>query len=107
MSYIRPMGDGPVLHPGEDDPPVVPPTRVDCKSLPSDSPWRRPGELCADAPISTIFDPVIDIVMDAIDGKSPDGSPAAPEGGITTSNLVLLGALGVGAYYLLRKRKRS
>ena len=107
MSYIRPMGDGPVLHPGEDDPPVVPPTRVDCKSLPSDSPWRRPGELCADAPISTIFDPVIDIVMDAIDGKSPDGSPASPGGGITTSNLVLLGALGVGAYYLLRKKKRS
>ncbi len=101
------MGDGPVLHPGEDDPPVVPPTRVDCKSMPSDSPWRRPGEVCADAPISTIFDPVIDIVMDAIDGKSQDGAPAAPGGGITTSNLVLLGALGVGAYYLLRKKKRS
>ncbi len=106
MSYLRPMGDGPVLHPGEDEPPVVPPTRVACKDLPSDSPWRRPGEVCADAPISTIFDPVLDIIMDAVDGKSPDGAAGAG-GGITTGNLVLLGALGVGAYYLFRKKKRS
>ena len=98
------MGDGPVLHPGEDDPP--PPARADCKDLPSDSPWRNPGQLCADAPISTIFDPVIDIVMDAIN-KQGGASPGSGSGDTKTSNLVLLGALGVGAYYLLRKKKRS
>ncbi len=99
------MGDGPVLHPGEDDPPIVPPTRVPCEELPSDSPWRRPGEVCADAPISTLFDPVIDIVMDAINGKSQSQDDTAPGSGSGIGNLVLLGALGIGAYYLFRKKR--
>lgn len=104
MSYIHPMGDGPITSPSQVDDPVVPPTRVACKDLPADSPWRDPGQICADAPISTIFDPIVDIIADAFDKPSPGaGAPGAASG----PNWMLLAGLGIGAYFLFRKKKRS
>lgn len=102
MSYIHPMGDGPITSPSQVDDPVVPPTRVACQDLPADSPWRNPGQVCADSPISTIFDPIVDIIAETFD-KPATSAPGAAGG----PNWMLLAGLGLGAYFLLRKKKRS
>jgi hypothetical protein len=99
------MGDGPITSPSQvpDDEgvPIVPPTRVDCASLPADSPFRQPGQVCAPAPSGG---GVLDYFLDVIHSASAPTSAAAG-GDSDNTKWLLLGALGVGAYLLTRKKK--
>jgi hypothetical protein len=110
MSYIRPLGDGPITDPSQvDDPiPVVPPTRVDCAALPPDSPWRQPGQVCAPT--------IVDAIKGLIEGvtgpgttSSSNGSTAtsAPATGVEGISPLWYAAAGAAAYYLYRQYKRG
>jgi hypothetical protein len=110
VSYFRrSLGDGPITHPDTDENVAsVPPTRLDCKAFPSDSPWRQPGQVC--------YDPI----RDFIDGLVGGGAAPVPVVNDANGNAVpvetepdntrtwlLLGAAGAAAYLLLRKKKRT
>lgn len=117
MSYFRPMGDGPITDPSQVDDSLivgeVPPTRVQCIELAADSPWRRPGQVCADAPLPTPgpLGPMIDAVRSILDQATGGGATTAPDGAAPPAthddgpNLWLWGGAGVLAYYLLRKKR--
>lgn len=105
MSYFRrSLGDGPITSPSEVDPslpfnpsgettvgPVIGPTRRECWQLPSDSPWKRPGQAC-------------DPALDYSDMPFPITGPAG-NGAVVL--LVLLGAAGAAYYLTTRKKKRD
>lgn len=116
MSYVRPLGqDGPITDPSQVDDTIVGevgPTRVSCDALPADSPWRRPGQVCA-PPGKSLWDVVKDWL-------APNGAPAptpapTPDDAQTqtsqtaqsmgVSPLVILGG-AAALYYLVRSRKR-
>lgn len=117
MSYFRPMGD-PITSPSQVDDGIVvapvPPTIVGCADLPADSPWRRPGEVCAPPSSGGIMDYLRDVIRSATSPTTttptPTDAPGPPDRILETANipgLLLLAALGGGAYYLLKKKKRS
>lgn len=122
MSYqrvrrVRAMGDGPITDPSQVDDTVIAgevnPTRVDCSALPDDSPWKRPGQVCA----PTMWDRLLSFLANAVTpGPStapsspaptptPD-APPAPDTASSASPFLMLGGLAA-AYYLLRKKKRT
>lgn len=117
MSYFRPMGDGPITSPSQLDPApsssdggwnpgggavdigTVTPQRVSCDELPADSPFRRPGSVCAPPPDDTSGGSIAQAFRDLI---SPAAAADGPPWG-----LILIGG-GLAAYYLLKsKRKRQ
>lgn len=104
MSYIRPMGDGPITHPSEvEDPPIVPPTRVSCDELPADSPWKRPGQVCAPPPDGQPwFDAIKDLFFPD-SNQTPTVPSETPQSSGSTPWLLLVAGGGL-AYYLLRKK---
>lgn len=108
------FGDGPVTSPTQVDVPVpdesvvvgeVTPKRVSCDELSADSPFRRPGQVCAaDASGPTLLDRLLGWL-----GTSPAPAPAAvlpaPEESMLPT-LAILALAGGGAYYLYKKKKR-
>jgi hypothetical protein len=112
MTYVRSLGQ-PVLHPEPDEEVIVGevhPKRVDCAVLPPDSPWRRPGQVCE----PTLWERFKELFLS---GKTPTPAPTpepesepaplpTPAGEDAWPFLLLAGGLGVGAYYLLKKRKK-
>lgn len=115
MSYLRPMGDGPVMDPSEVDPSipapwnpnndstnigtVTTPKRVSCDELPPDDPWRKPGGPCAPTDWSKMFD----VITGAVTGAAPSSSGSG--GGSIVPKLLLLAAIGGGAYYYATSKK--
>lgn len=109
MSYFRRgMSDdeGPITSPSQvdDGVAIVPPTRVSCDALPADSPWRKPGQVCAAEPsiVADFFRGLLDKVQ---------GLPAPTESPSTASSptpsgpsLLALAAIGAVGYYLYKKR---
>jgi len=110
MSYIRPMGDGPITDPSQVDGSIivgeVPPTRVDCSQLPADSPFRAAGQPCAGAPAPASSGNFLwDIIAPFVaDGGNP--APVVQAAGLDSSTLLLLAGAGVAAYYMFGKKKR-
>lgn len=122
MSYLRPMGDGPVTSPSQvDSGPITSPSqvatedeiligdvnakRVPCSELPADSPWRQPGRVCAaDFNIVDMFTGLIN-KLGAAFATTP--SPTAAPGASAIPVAVLLGGAATAAYFLLRKKKRT
>lgn len=116
MSYLRPMGDGPVMDPSEVDPSipspwnpnndstdvgtVTKPKRVSCDELPADDPWKKPGGPCAPTDWSNMFDAITGAVTGAAPSANGGGSSIVP-------TLVLLAALGGGAYYYYATTKKK
>jgi len=115
MSYFRrPLSDvdGPITSPTQVDDSLVvstiEPTRVPCDKLPADSPWRRPGQVCAPAGGNIIeflrgmYDKVASAAAAVPDAPAPATAP-------TTSSppLLLLVALGGAGYYLLTRKRRT
>lgn len=110
MSYLRPMGDGPITSPSQvDDSIVIPdaevgPSRVTCSELPADSPWRKPGQVCAaDFNIVDMFTGLLNKLGTAF-SSSP--SAAAPSSA-APSVALLVGGVAVASYLLLKKKKRT
>lgn len=117
MSYIRPLGDGPITHPDplppddETGDPIatVTPIRRDCSELAADSPWRRPGQVCA--PPADLLDVLRGLIGGGSAGATspPIVDPAVSSAASDTSLLWYVAAGGV-AYYLYRqygKRRRA
>ncbi len=107
MSYFRrPMGD-PITDPSQVDDSIivgeVPPTRVNCSQLPADSPFRAPGQVCANAPLpgNDLWDAIKGVI-----GGSASSSASSPASGDSGTTLLMLGGAGIAAYYLMRKKKR-
>jgi hypothetical protein len=108
VSYIqRPMGDGPITQPSQDDDSIVvaevPPSRVDCSALPPDSPWRQPGQVCA-----TDFS-IVDMITGLLDKARGALSPSAtPSTAATVAGppVALLAVGAVAAYFIFKKKKR-
>lgn len=120
MSYFRRSLGQPITDPSqlEEDGIVgtVTPTRVECEKLAPDSPWRKPGQVCAPT------------LMDWFWGLfKPSASPVAPSqpepilvpvpvpvpeasvedtGMSDIAKVILVGGAGIAAYYALRKKKR-
>lgn len=118
MSYLRrPMGDavtstteidGPITSPSQWNPSdtgviagEVPANRVPCDQLPADSPWRRPGQVCA--PTGGILDSITNLLTGAASG----GATAASNGDAGMPWLLIAGAAGVAGYLILKKKKKS
>lgn len=118
------FGDGPVTSPAQVDVPVpddtvivgeVTPKRVSCDDLSADSPFRRPGQVCAPDPTGpTLIDRLVAWLAPAptTTTAAPTVStqvtaPAPQESALPT--LALLAIAGGGAYYLYKssKKKRS
>lgn len=113
MTYFRAMGD-PITSPSQVDDTVaaeVPPTRVECRDLPANSPWRQPGQVCADAPGGGVLDYLQTVFANIFKPPtSPPYSPVPAPGPAPDDNtvpLLVLGAAGLGAYFLLRKKRRT
>jgi hypothetical protein len=117
MSYMRPVGD--------DDVPVtsttqvvsndsiivggsdVGPKRVPCYQLPSDSPFRQPGQVCAP---STVFMDTLKSIWDGIAGAGvPSVAPTAPTPPAEPSPpwALILGGGAIGAYFIYKNRKKK
>ena len=120
MSYFRRgMGDGPITSPSQVDDQVatisdVAPTRVDCEQLPSDSEWRRPGQVCATPSGGGVMDYLLNTIRSAISPQAPASQPASssatmpslpPADGSGTTALLLLAGAAVGGYYLFFHKK--
>lgn len=107
MSYHRSMGQ-PITSPSEVEDPVVSPTRVDCADLPSDSPWRQPGQVCADSGQSSggPLDFINDLIQQAMHPTSSSPSSATSES-VGAGTWLLLGAAALGTYWLLSRKKRK
>ena len=123
--WRRRMGlgdDGPITSPSQVDDSMfrdsaimgtIGPTRVPCASLPADSPWKRPGQVCApEAPSSIVefFKGMYDKIA-ALSPLAPEAT-AAPSAESTTSassgsSLLVLAAIGGVGYYLLTRKKRA
>ena len=125
MSYFRsPFGDGPVTSPSQiDDGPVVDPSQVNGNgtvvvahstrvggitptTVPSDSPWRAPGQVCANASPS-----IVDALKNLLGGAASGGATGVPtDASAATTEAVppvlVLGGLALAAYYLFRGKKR-
>lgn len=111
MSYFRrpPMaGDGPITSPSQVDDTIdagtVGPTRVECSALPADSPWRRPGQVCAAAADTPS---PLDFISSEIDKAIDQARAAAGAGGGGVPTWIMLAAAGGAAYLLMRKKKRG
>lgn len=128
MSYFRPMGDdGPITSPSQVDgvrsPPIwnpggesvvvaeVPAKRVECSALPADSPWRRPGQVCADTS-DGLFDMIggaLKKIGDAV-VSGVSALPAPTTGAAAPTDppwaLIVAGG-GLAAYLLLRKKRKA
>ena len=112
MTYFRAMGD-PITSPSQVDDGIfageVPPTRVECNILPANSPWRQPGQICADAPGGGILSYLWETLKTSVAEHAPPVmSPPiyAPPPSDDHTGLLLLGAAGLGAAYLLFRKKR-
>jgi hypothetical protein len=107
MSYLlRPMGDGPITSPSQvDDSVLVPeevgPSRVTCSELPADSPWRKPGQVCA------VDFNLLDMVQGLLSklGTALSPAPASAPAASAVPIALLVGG-GVAAYLLFKKPKR-
>ena len=112
MSYFRQgMGDGPVTDPCQVDPSLcpgtgiivgtAPPTRVDCSQLPADSPFRQPGQPCAESSggIASWF-------LDLVRPTFQPTATAQDQGAGGGSNLLFFGGAAVAAYYLCFRKGR-
>ncbi len=118
MSYVRPMGDGPITDPSQVDDTIVigetTPKRVTCDELPADSPWRKPGQVCAPQTGGGLFDDLLKQLFPssgggaagAGTGAQTDMTTAPGSGGGSGKTLLLLGAAGLAAYYLFGKRRK-
>ncbi len=117
MSYFRKrtgLGDGPVTSPSQVDDTIIggqiAPTRVDCATLPADSPWRQPGQACAPSTgLSNLLDyfgGLFGKAAQVLPGQAP-GTPVAADPGTSTSTLLLLAGAGGLAYYLFTKKKKG
>ncbi len=112
MSYFRRgMGDdGPITSPTQVDPDLEPgtviidevtgPRRVRCDEMPADSPAFHPGQPCG-PPATSIYDSIAEW-WDRLRGVQ--AQPQAPESPSALPTVLLLGAAGVGVYYLTRKK---
>lgn len=114
MGYTRnyySMGDdGPITHPSQVDDSIivgtVPPKRVDCAALPADSPWRKPGQVCAPSTgLTDLLKSIAESLTQPIVGAVSAVTPPAPTPSSTGPSLLLLAALGGAGYYLLRKKR--
>ena len=112
MSYFkRSLGDGPITDPSQVDDSIivgeVAPVRVDCATLAADSPWRKPGQVCA--PAEGFFDSVINTLFPSSSTATTttDATAASSAGISSLSPLVIIGGLAVGAYFLFGKKKRA
>jgi hypothetical protein len=108
MSYLRPMGDGPITSPSQvDDSILIPeaevgPSRVTCSELPADSPWRKPGQVCAvDFNLADMFSGLLNKL-----GAAFSSSPAAPSSPPSAVPAVALLVGGVAAAYMLLKKPK-
>lgn len=110
MSYFRRSlgdGDGPITSPSQVDDSIivgeVTPNRVPCSALPADSPWRRPGQVCA----PTIFESLREWF--GLDPESPTSGTTSPAPTQAASSdgpsLALLAGVGALAWYLMRKKR--
>jgi len=105
------IDDGPVVDPSQVNGNgtvvgVIPPTRVECATLPSDSPWRAPGQVCANASPS-----IVDALKNLLGGAASGGATGVPtDASAATTEAVppvlVLGGLALAAYYLFRGKKR-
>jgi hypothetical protein len=108
MSYLRPMGDGPITSPSQvDDRIVMPddvgPSRVTCSELPADSPWRKPGQVCAaDFNIVDMFTGLLSKLGTAF--SSSPSAAAAPSSAAPVA--LLVGGIAVASYLMLKKPKK-
>lgn len=115
MGYTRnySMGDdGPITHPSQVDDSIivgtVPPKRVECAALPADSPWRKPGQVCAPSTgltdlLKGIAEALTQPIVGAVSAATPPAPTATPAS--TGPSLLLLAVLGGAGYYLLRKKR--
>jgi len=115
VSYFRPgMGDG-EPDPCEIDPTMcttdvatVSPTRVDCAQLPVDSPFRRPGQVCAPRDTGagngngSVTDWVLGLIKPAF---APQPAPPPSDSPMSSATLLLLVAGGYATYRYFRKRR--
>lgn len=115
MSYFRRgMGDGPITDPSQLENgttvAVTTPTRVDCSQLPSDSPFRQPGQACAPGASSNGSGGAFDWLLDTIKSggaATPSTSTASTDASDNTK-WILGGVAAVAAYYFLfHKKKRA
>lgn len=109
MSYLRPMGDGPITspdqvpatHPDELDIGTIGPTRVPCDELPADSPWKRPGSVCAQTPTPGIFDPILDALDKMKATPATDAAAAA-----STFPWLPVAAAAAALYFVVKRKKK-
>jgi len=111
MSYFRPMGDGPITDPSQVDDSIIvgetTPKRVSCDDLPPDSPWRKPGQVCAPNVVTDFFKGLYNTLTSptfSTETAVPPTTTTTPTS--SSSSLLALAAAGGLAYYLYTKRKR-
>jgi hypothetical protein len=95
---------------------VVNPSRIGCNQLPADSPWREPGQVCAPPPLpsggliewgKSMLKAGENLVSAVVDVVTPSATTPPPSTDMsTTTKVAIAAAVGVGAYYLLRKKRR-
>jgi hypothetical protein len=101
--------EGPITRPSEVDDSIivgeVTPTRVECSALPADSPWKRPGQVCAPSPVAEFFSDLYDKLRSlAPSGGAVEPTPAPTPGATSPRSLLALAAIGGLGYYLLKRR---
>jgi hypothetical protein len=104
--------DGPITSPSQVDPDLIvatiEPKRVPCSELSADSPWRRPGQVCAPGGGGSIVD-FFKGLYDKVAGAAaavPDAAPA-PAPTASSPSLLVLVMIGGAGYYLLKRKRGS
>ena len=112
MSYFRPMGDGPVTSPSEVDDTIIvgetSPKRVSCEDLPPDSPWRKPGQVCAPNVVTDFFRGLYNTLTAptfSVENTAP--TTTTPTTASSSPSLLVLAAAGGLAYYLYKRKRRT
>jgi hypothetical protein len=110
--------DGPITDPSQlEIVGTVTPTKVECAQLPADSPWRRPGQVCAPTLMDWFLGLFKPSAPTALPAPTPEPVPvlipvsvpvpeATPDTGMSdATKIFLIGGAGLVAYYALRKKR--